>query len=271
MPELITSAANPLVKRVRQLGDRRHRRREQAFVVRGTQPVWQAVEAGADIEVLLVAPALLGDAAAAMVAEQEARGLRVARLSAELFGRIGDRDGPAGLAAIVRQPRISLDQLVATPNSVFVALHEIANPGNLGTIIRTADATGAAGIILVGSCTDPFDPAAVKASMGAVFSVPVVAAPDPAEFLDWCQRQRIAIAVTSGQPGGPDDPETYWDSRLPRPLAILFGSEGAGLPPRLLAAGDVRLRIPMTGTAESLNLAVAAGLVLYEAWRQSRQ
>lgn len=271
MPELITSAANPLVKRVRQLGDRRHRRREQAFVVRGIQPVWQAVEAGADIEVLIVAPALLGEPAAGMVAGQEARGARVARVSAELFERIGDRDGPAGLAAIVRQPRTSLTDLAVGSGSVFVALHEIANPGNLGTIIRTADAAGAAGIVLVGSCTDPFDPAAVKASMGAVFSVPVAAVPAPAEFLHWCKEQGIAIAVTSGRPGGTDDPDTYWDARLPRPLAVLLGSEGAGLPANLLASGDVRLRIPMTGTAESLNLAVATGLVLYEAWRQSRQ
>src|SRR5258707_6017194 len=101
MTDVITSAANPLIKRVRLLADRRHRRREGAFVVRGIQPVWQAVEAGARIEVLIVAPDLLRGPAAAMVAEQEAGGVRVARLSAELFGRIADRDGPAGLAAIV--------------------------------------------------------------------------------------------------------------------------------------------------------------------------
>ena len=270
MPELITSAANPLIKRVRQLGDRRHRRSERAFVVRGIQPVWQAVEAGADIEVLIVAPDLLREPAAGMVAAQEARGTKVARLSAELFGRVGERDGPAGLAAIVRQPSLSLAGLRVGPDSVFVALHEIANPGNLGTIIRTADAAGAAGVILVGACTDPFDPAAVKASMGALFSVPVAAAAGPAEFLGWRAEHGIAVAVTSGQPGGPHDPATYWDAELPRPLAFLLGSEGTGLPDGLLAAGDVRLRIPMTGTAESLNLAVAAGLVLYEAWRQSR-
>ena len=270
MTELITSAANPLIKRVRLLGDRRHRRREGAFVVRGVQPVWQAVEAGADVEVLIVAPGLLRDPAAAMVAAQEAGGTRVVRVSAELFGRIGDRDGPAGLAAIVRQPDQSLAGLAAGPGSVFVALHEVANPGNLGTIIRTADAAGAAGVLLIGPCTDPFDPAAVKASMGAVFSVPVAAAPGPAEFLNWCARGAVTLAVTSGQPGGPGDPGTFWDAPLPRPVVLLLGSEGAGLPPDLLAAGDVRLRIPMTGTAESLNLAVAAGLVLYEAWRQTR-
>ena len=270
MTEPITSAANPLIKRVRLLGDRRHRRREGAFVVRGIQPVWQAVEAGADVEVLIVAPGLLRAPAAAMVAAQEAGGVRVARVSAELFGRIGDRDGPAGLAAIVRQPELALAGLAVRPGSVFVALHEVANPGNLGTIIRTADASGAAGVILVGPCTDPFDPAAVKASMGAVFSVPVAAAPGAAEFLSWCAGGGVTLAVTSGQPGGPGEPATFWDAPLPRPVVLLLGSEGAGLPPDLLAAGDLRLRIPMTGTAESLNLAVAAGILLYETWRRTR-
>ncbi len=265
MAELITSAANPLVKRVRLLGDRRHRRRDGAFVVRGIQPVWQAVEAGADVEVLLVAPDLLRGPAAVMVAEQEAAGRRVARLSAELFGRIADRDGPAGLAAIVRGELADLADLTVAPGAVFVGLHQPGNPGNLGTIIRTADAAGAAGVILVGPSTDPFDPAAVKASMGAIFGIPVAAAETPGQFLSWCRERAVAIAVTSGKGSG-----TLWDTALPSPLAILLGSEGEGLPEDLLAAGDLRLRIPMTGTAESLNLAVATGILLYEAWRQLR-
>ncbi|HEX5189893.1 MAG TPA: RNA methyltransferase [Streptosporangiaceae bacterium] len=265
MTDLITSSANPLIKRVRLLGDRRNRRREGAFVVQGAQPVWQAVEAGADIEVLLTAPDLLRASAAAMVAEQEARGVAVARLSGSLFARIADRDGPAGLAAIVRGSTPALGQLRVRQDSVFVALHEIANPGNLGTIIRTADAAGAAGVILVGPCTDPFDPAAVKASMGALFGVPIAAEPSPAAFLDWCHGNGVAVAVTSAAGAG-----TLWDTPIPRPVALLLGSEGPGLPGDLLAAGDLRLRIPMTGTAESLNLAVATGILLYETWRRFR-
>jgi TrmH family RNA methyltransferase len=265
MPEVISSAANPLIKRVRQLADRRHRRREGAFVVRGVQPVWQAVEAGADIEVLISAPGLLHGPAATMVAEQEARGVRVARLTGELFGRIADRDGPAGLAAIVRKVPASLDDLQVQPESVFIALHEVGNPGNLGTIIRTADAAGAAGVILIGATADPFDPAAVKASMGAVFGVRIAMAPATDEFLCWCRDRGVSVAVTSAKGTG-----TFWETELRPPLAIVLGGEGTGLPAGLLAAGDLRLRIPMTGTAESLNLAVAAGILLYEAWHQCR-
>lgn len=263
---MISSAANPLIKRVRLLADRRHRRREGAFVALGIQPVWQAVEAGADIEVLITAPELLRGRAVAMVAEAEALGVRVARVSGELFGRIADRDGPGGLAAIVRMRTTGIDQLATAPDSVFVALHEVGNPGNLGAIIRTADAAGAAGVILIGASTDPYDPAAVKASMGAVFSVPVATAVTAGDFLRWVGDKGLHLAVTSANGSG-----TFWDTALRTPLVILLGSEGTGLPADLLAAGDLRLRIPMTGTAESLNLAVAAGILLYEAWHQCRR
>lgn len=263
MPDVIVSAANPLIKRIRMLADRRHRQREEAFVVRGIQPVWQAVEAGSDIETLVVAPALLRDPAARMVAEQERRGVRVARLSAELFARIADRDGPSGLAAIVRARPVRLSDLAVSADSFFVALHEVGNPGNLGTIIRTADAVGASGVILVSACTDPFDAVAVKASMGAIFSVPVTSRTGADEFLDWRERNKLALIVTS-----PAGTGSLWDTPLPVPGVVLLGSEGRGLPSSLLDAGDVRLQIPMTGTAESLNLAVAAGVVLYEARRR---
>jgi len=262
MTELISSAANPLVKRMRLLGDRKHRRREGAFVVEGIQPVWQAVEAGADVEVLVVAPDLLGTPAAGMVAAQEAAGVRVARLTGELFARVSARDGPSGLAAIVRARVPGLASLPVTPGAVFVALHEVGNPGNLGTIIRTADAAGGSGVLLIGAAADPFDPAAVKASMGALFAVPVARAADPAEFFAWAAGSTVTVITTSAKAR-----TSFWDAGYPRPLALLLGTEGAGLPDDVLAAGDQQVRIPMTGTAESLNLAVAAGLLLYQARR----
>jgi TrmH family RNA methyltransferase len=266
---LISSAANPVSKRMRLLADRRHRRREGAFVVEGIQPVWQAVEAGAEVETFVLAPDLLarspgGARAAAMIAGQEARGARVTRMTAELFTRLSGRDGPSGLAAIARARPAGLDSLPVAAGSLFVALHEIANPGNLGTIIRTANAAGAAGVVLLGASTDPYDPAAVKASMGALFTVPVVSQPAVADFFRWAEAAGVTVLTTSG--GAAD---SFWDVPCPRPAAFLLGSEGTGLPAEILGRGDRQVRIPMTGTAESLNLAVAAGLLLYEAQRQA--
>jgi RNA methyltransferase, TrmH family len=265
MAEVISSAANPLVKRVRALADRKHRRRESAFVVQGIQPAWQAVEAGAEIDVLIVAPDLLRHpGAVTMVAAQEAAGVRVARLSAELFGRIADRDGPSGLAAIVRSAPVSLGALAVGAGSLFAALHCAGNPGNVGTIVRTASAVGADGVILIGPSADAHDPVAVKASMGAIFTVPVAMASSADEFLDWATASGVTVAATSASGS-----VSCWAATLPLPLAVLLGSEGAGLPDDLLAAADVRVAIPMTGTAESLNLAVAAGVVLYEVRRRT--
>ncbi len=265
MADVITSAANPLVKRIRLLRDRKYRRRESAFVVEGIQPVWQAVEAGSDVEVLIVAPELLRHpGATAMVAAREAAGVPVARLSGELFGRISDRDSPSGLAAIVRAAPVTVTGLQVSPGSLFVALHSAANPGNLGTIIRTASAAGAGGIILIGPSADPHDPAAVKASMGALFTVPVATASSAAEFLAWARNGGVRVAATSARGS-----VTCWDADLRLPLAILLGSEGTGLPEDVLDAADLRVAIPMTGTAESLNLSVAAGILLYEVRRRT--
>jgi TrmH family RNA methyltransferase len=147
---------------------------------------------------------------------------------------------------------------------VFVALHRVGNPGNLGTVLRTADAAGAAGVILLGDTADPFAPAAVKASMGSLFAVPVAVAPDGASFLAWAEQRSVSVFATSGYAE-----RAHWSVSYRPPLALLLGSEGEGLPPDLIAEADEIVRIPMVGTAESLNLAVAAALVLYEARRHA--
>jgi RNA methyltransferase, TrmH family len=252
---------------MRRLADRKYRRREGAFVVQGIQPVWQAVEAGAPIETLIVAPDLVRQPAAlAMVAEAEAAGTPVARLDALLFGRLADRELPGGLAAIVSFRPGLLTDLPVSADSLYTALHEAANPGNIGTIIRTASAAGAAGVIVIGPAADPYDPAAVKASMGALFTVPLAHASSAEEFLDWAVGHGISVVATSGRAA-----VSCWDAELPLPLSFLLGSEGAGLPDWLLDRVPAQVRIPMTGTAESLNLAVAAGILLYEARRRSPQ
>jgi TrmH family RNA methyltransferase len=258
--ELITSAANPAVKRVRALADRKQRRLQDAFVVEGLQPVWRAVAAGRRLELLVMAPELLANRAALdMVADREAAGVRVLRVSAELFRRLSDRDGPAGLLAVVGGHLGGLDELCVQPDSVFVVLHQLANPGNIGTIVRTADAAGAGGVILLGSTADPLSAASLKASMGSLFAVPTVAVADQQELLEWARAHELTVVAMTGSGS-----QSLWEADLARPVLVLLGNEGAGLPPELIAAADLRLRIPMGGTAESLNVAAAAAVVLYE-------
>jgi RNA methyltransferase, TrmH family len=256
---IITSPANPLVKRIRKLADRKQRRAEGVFVVDGIQPVWRAIDAGADIETLVVAPELIdGGPAERMVAEFEASGGSVTRLGRAVFASISEREGPTGVAALVRPATHELTDLSVQPGSVFVALCEVGNPGNLGTIIRTADSFGVAGVILIGPSADPYAPAAVKASMGSLFALPIVSLTDADAVFAWAISAGVSTIATSARGAEPAPEVTF-----PKPLLVLFGSEGSGLPGDVVDRSDLGVRIPMRGTASSLNLAVAAGIVLY--------
>lgn len=265
----ITSAANPLVKRVRRLlTDRRFRQREGVFVVEGGQPVWRAMDAARTgdrfrVEQLVVCDELLRpEAARDMVRDFEDAGGRVARVSAELFERLSERDGPAGVLALVRAATTTLGALTVGDDATIVALEHVGNPGNLGTIVRTADAAGASAVVLIGTGADPFDPAAVKASMGSVFAVPVVRADGLAEFLTWTRDVGARVVATSGSAS-----DTHWGAAYRTPTVLLFGAEGPGLSDAALSGADTTVRIPMTGTAESLNLSIAVAVLLYEARR----
>lgn len=263
MTDLISSSANPLIKRIRALADKRTRRREGVFLVEGHQPVWRAVQSGWEIETLIVAPELVRNPAAIkMIDDLDAQRVRIAYLTSDLFERISDRDGPTGMMAIVQQRRQALHAVTITPDQTWVVLHRIHNPGNLGTIIRTADAAGIAGIVLSGDCVDLYDPVAVKASMGSIFAVPIIIEREFELVRAWASEHEIRIIGTSGYAES-----SHWDFDWAPPLAILLGNEGDGLPEELLNDCDATVRIPMTGTAESLNLGVAAAILMYESRR----
>ena len=263
MTDLITSASNPVAKRIRALANRKARSREGVFLVEGMQPVWRATESGWTIDTLVLAPDLIPNHAIEQVeADARKRGTRIVHLSASLFTRLSERDGPAGVMAIVRMQSSNLSNLRVGEEDAWVVLHRVHNPGNLGTIIRTADASGMAGVILTGDTTDPFSPAAVKASMGSVFSVPIVIEPEINAVLSWAREYGLSLVGTSGYAEA-----EHWNSSFPRPVGIVLGNEGDGLPEYLLTKMHSTVRIPMIGTAESLNLSTAAALLMYEVQR----
>jgi TrmH family RNA methyltransferase len=262
--DLITSGANPYFRRVRELAAGRRHKGEASLYCEGVQPVWRALEAGADIEALVVAPALVdeGSPAARLLERAGDAGHRVVPVSSELFRRLSDRDGPSGVAAVVRRAERSLEELPVGEDSVVVVLHEVANPGNLGSILRTADAAGAAGVVLSGATADPFSPAAVKASMGSLFNVAIARVPEIDDVFDWAAGAGVTAVTTAEDAAWSYDAVDY-----PRPLALVFGSEGEGLPPEVLGRGSLAVRIPMVGSASSLNVSVAVGVVLFEVQR----
>lgn len=186
-------------------------------------------------------------------------------MSPGAFGSISFKENVQGIGAIVRSQIEPLTAASTRLDSLgWVALVAVGNPGNLGAILRSSDAVGCDGIILLGETIDPYHPAAVRASMGAVFSQRIVRA-EPEELAWWTDRHGLPVVGTAG-----DAPREYRDVAYPTPLVLLSGSERLGLSPRQQALCDVLVRIPMVGTSDSLNVAVATSVVLYEVFHQRR-
>lgn len=261
---MITSRSNAVVKQMRALQDRKERDSQHAFVVEGIHPVWRAVEEGAAIRVLVVAPDLLRSAdARAMVASQIEAGRHVVAVSSDIFGQVVEREHPSGLAAIVAAPLTQLADLPVTPQALYAAFHMPGNPGNLGTAVRTMDAVGGTGVILIAGGTDLYHPSAVKASMGTLFALHAAHAGTWEEARDWFRANGLTIVATSSHAD-----HQLWATRLPMPCVVVFGNEGDGLPDAVVRDSDMALRIPMAHGG-SLNVAAAAAVVLFELRRQT--
>lgn len=262
---MITSHANSKVKQFRKLRDRKERLKTRLFTIEGLRIVAEAVEQQAEIEMVFIAPELLvSDFAGELVEGLEKSGAETIEVSASVFQNISMKDGPQGLAAVVRQRWMDLEAVQLTPGENWTVLESIQNPGNLGTIMRTQDAVGAAGLILLEQSTDPYDPAAMRGSMGAVFTQKLVKT-GFAEFAEW-RRQRDYFMVGTSDSAERD----YLEVDYPDPMLLLMGSERQGLTAEHIALCNEMVRIPMTGQNDSLNLAVATGVMLYEIFNQRR-
>ncbi len=252
----VTSLTNPTVKFVRALHMRKTRQESGLFLVEGLKSVTEAVELGHPPKILLH-----GEAAGAHPLLQRAAAVaeETLEVSPAILEKISRRDNPQTVLGVFAQAFTDIADLNAAAARCWIALECVRDPGNLGTIIRTADAAGCGAVILIGDCCDPYSVEAVRATMGSVFAVPMVKA-TPEAFLAWRAGWPGSVigtllTATTDFRAGP-----YRD-----PSLILMGNEQAGLTPALAAACDVSVKIPMRGRADSLNLAVAAGVMIYAA------
>lgn len=262
---MITSFANQKVKLIRKLERKKYRQETGLFFIEGLRTVGEAVQMGAPIESLVISPDLLvSEFGQSLLHTPSVENINKIEVSQEIYEKIAHKEGPQGIGALVRQDWGKLNDIEVQFSDLWVALDAIADPGNLGTIMRTADAVGARGIILLGHSTDPHDPTAVKASMGAIFSLELVQAVWE-NFVRWQAENGITMVGTSDSAK-----EDYQDIAYPRPLVLLMGSERHGLSPQSQSACDHMVFIPMAGRSDSLNLAVATGVMLYEIYNQFR-
>lgn len=264
-PELVTSTSNPHLKRIRRLRARKHRDKQEAFFVEGIQPVTLALQHSAPLDLVLLAPEILGDHPVVSLVEEKASEVAIVEVGADAFASVSVRDDPSGIAVVVKTTPVELGALEVNSESLFVALDEVGNPGNLGAIVRTLDAVGGDAVILMGAATDPWHPTAVKASMGTIFARPICRVTGFEQLQEWARERGVSLVTTSAKAEA-----EHWDSDITLPALLVFGSEGKGLPKEVLGAGDVAVRIPIEGSASSLNLAIAASVLLYEVQRRRR-
>lgn len=257
LPDPITSLQNPQVKRLVRLRNRRERERDGVMLIEGARELMRAESAGVRVDELFVCPELFSPEAYDLFPDLSG----ATPLSRAAFEKVSGRENPDGVLGVAPLPAPRLPQ--PGSDALVVVLHGLEKPGNVGAILRTADAAGAAGVLVLGRGADPYGPNVIRASQGSVFSVPT-AVLDEAQALAWLAEQGFRTVACT-----PDAPADYWDTPLTGRVALLLGAEHAGLPAEWRTAHQ-SVRVPMHGQADSLNVATAAALVLYEALRQRR-
>jgi TrmH family RNA methyltransferase len=265
MPRLITAFSNPLVKQVRSLRDKKNRRREGLFIAEGLRILTEAREAGFLPVTLFFSEGATHPLLASLIAETEAAGGEAIETNADILHKLSGKDNPQTILGVYRAFDTSLDRIDRTAAPLWIVAQALRDPGNLGTILRTGDAVGAGGLILVDDCADPFSVEAVRASMGALFTQRIAAASWD-EFVTWLRAGEGQLVGTSLQAG-----LDYQQPEYVPPTFILVGNEQAGLPEAYEAECDLLVKMPMLGKADSLNAAVATAVMAYEVINQWRR
>ncbi|TDW68702.1 TrmH family RNA methyltransferase [Novosphingobium sp. PhB55] len=256
----ITGFSNPLVKFLRSLREKKHRKREQRFLAEGLRLLTDARECGIVPEMLVMAigrdPHPLLDALEQAVAEA---GGDIVEMDEEILAKVTGKDNPQAVAGVFAEFDTRIANLDRASAPIWLVAQALRDPGNLGTMLRTGDAVGAGGLILLDDCADPFSVEAVRASMGAIFTQKIAIARWD-EFQDWLRAGEGQLVAASLR-----DPTDYRQAPYAAPCFLMVGNESQGLPQAYEEACDLRVTIPMRGRADSLNAAVAGAVLAYEA------
>lgn len=260
----IDSVNNQLVKDLVALQRPRERARTGRFLVEGPHLVQEALAAGSQTleSFYYTAAFAAGPGGASTLASLNRAGVQGTEFGEAAFKKAAETETPQGILAVGRIPECRLDGLPA--EGTMLLLDRVQDPGNLGTTLRTAVAAGAGGVLLTADCTDPYSGKVVRASQGGVFHVPLVTGIDPGQAVDWCRERGMALVCTSPRAG-----QYHFDADLSGPKLLVLGHETTGVSEQLFQNAEVLVRIPIIGHAESLNVAIAAAVLLYEACRQN--
>ena len=262
MTKAITSLQNPLIKNILLLQEKsRERKNQKLFVIEGYREIRLSILSGFDIIALLLCPELISKEA---FDELTPHGKHFDQIncSTEVFNRIAYRKDTGGMIALAKQKMLSFEELQLSPSPLILVLESVEKPGNLGAILRTADAADLDAVIICDPQTDIFNPNTIRSSVGCIFTVPVVTSTS-SDTLKWLRSLKIKIFGTALAAE-----RFYHETDLRQPCAIIMGSEATGLSPTWLEESDDLIKIPMRGKIDSMNVSASAAIVVFEAMRQ---
>jgi len=260
---IIQSTGNQHVKRLRALATRKGRRTHRQFLVEGVRALEEAVGGRLEPATVAICPELIDSDRARELADDLARsGAQMLEIAEEPFRSFSQVQAPEGVAAAVAIPDTTLDDLPADA-ALLVAAVDLRDPGNMGALVRTADAAGAGALIAAGTCVDLFDPKVVRATAGSIFHMPVVNDAAPMDLIRWARRAGVRTVA-----GCLDNAKPHTRVRYPKQALVMVGNEANGLREDVAKNADIRAYIDMPGRAESLNATVAAGILIWEILRQ---
>lgn len=255
----ITSPQNQKIKDCLRLRNSQSRREQQLFLIEGARELGRAIRSGYRCRTLFVCPQVLSDEARSLVKILSDVAIEVAE---PVFQKLAVRDHSDGLLAVMENRKWELSSLETEKSSPYLVLENVEKPGNFGALARTADAVGASALIVLDENADLFNPIAVRASVGAIFSLPLVAC-SHRTFLEFCEKRQLGIVTAS-----PAATRYHYEEDLKKPFALVLGSEAEGLSAAWSGVKHAAVKIPMLGIADSLNVSVAGAVILYESLRQ---
>lgn len=256
MPEILTSVQNPRIKNLVALQQKSSLRRETGlFVVEGARETRHCIDAGYRIDSIFLCPSLLGDFSVPA-------GVKHFEVSPEVYEKVAYRGSTEGIIAVVESRKTNLEDIALSANPLIVVLESVEKPGNLGAVLRSADAAGADAVIICDPLTDLYNPNLIRASIGSIFTKQVVCCSSE-QAISWLKKNNIKIYTAQLQ-----DSNWYYDTDMKSGTAIVMGTEATGLTGIWRQAADAHIKIPMLGALDSLNVSVSAAILLFEAVRQ---
>jgi len=259
----ITSARNPLIKEIKSLHRKKGRMKNNAFIIEGIKIINEAIENDYPIEKILYTDQLLENREGVDFLNRLQNTCSLIYVSSNVFKEISDTENPQGILAVAQLRYRTIDEIILENNPFLLYLDEVQDPGNMGTIIRTADAFNIDGIIISQGCVDPYNPKVVRATMGSIFRTPLYFASDGLDMLKDLREKGIKIYSTSLQGSIP-----IYDADYNGGLVLVIGNESKGVREDIQRMSNILIKIPMPGKAESLNAGVAASIIMYEVLKQ---